>query len=135
MHDDDYYDEHGFFKDVRTRPRNICVPCKHACGILTSVQKLWWNPLKKVLPCFIQGMDCHAMEERVRSYLKQGWRSVATDGSGWDSTQFTQLAQAGANKFFKAIRKTLVRQMERLIEDFPGLIGYTAETLADKIER
>lgn len=42
----EFYDEFGFFLDTKTRPRNICVPCKHACGILTSVQKLWWKTIK-----------------------------------------------------------------------------------------
>jgi len=102
------------------------VPCKHACGILTSVQSLWWKPLKEILPVFIQGMSCHDIADRLREYVKDDWKSVALDGSSWDSTQFTCLAQAGPNKFFRAIRNSLVAQMSKLIDRYPQLIVYTA---------
>lgn len=99
-----YYDSEGHFLDTETRPRNICVPSANGCGILTAIQTGWWAPLKKIMPGYIQGMDCHAIRDRVAKYLKPHHKTMAADGSGWDSTQYTQLARAGTNKFFASIR-------------------------------
>lgn len=82
--------------------------------------------MKEILPVFIQGMSCHDIADRLREYVKDDWKSVALDGSSWDSTQFTCLAKAGPNKFFKAIRNTLVAQMSKLIDKYPQLVVYTA---------
>lgn len=36
--------------------------------------------------------------------MRPGYKTMSVDGSAWDSTQFTPLAIAGPNKFFKSIR-------------------------------
>lgn len=90
--------------DQETRPRNICVAPDCGCGILTAVQTEWWAPIKEILPGYIQGMDCHAIRDRLSEYMKNDYATMAADGSGWDSTQYSELAIAGPNKFFKAIR-------------------------------
>lgn len=58
---------------------------------------------------------------------------MAADGSGWDSTQYSELAIAGPNKFFKAIREQQIRMWTKTIDKFPDLIDYSAEEIVDKI--
>lgn len=47
------FDDNGFLTGKSDRPRNICVPSKTGCGLLTFIQSLLWDNVKKALPGFI----------------------------------------------------------------------------------
>lgn len=69
------------------RPRNIMVPSEALCGMLCALQTVFWKPLKKVLPSFIQGLTKKELKQMLKNKLGTGWKAVCIDGSAFDSTQ------------------------------------------------
>jgi len=81
----------SFLEGVKDRPRNIFVPCHRLQGLITPLQSLLWDPIKKIVPGFVQGLTKDQMTALFRHKVSTGHRSISLDGSAFDSTQLASL--------------------------------------------
>lgn len=82
-------DAKGFIQNVSERPRNICAPAASGCGLLTFIQSLLWDNIKKIIPGFIQGLTKDQMKDVFEKQIgkMKDPVSLSMDSSAFDSSQ------------------------------------------------
>lgn len=101
------------------------VPSEALCGMLCALQTVFWQPLKKVLPNFIQGLTKKQLKTLVKSKVRTGWKAICIDGSAFDSTQNSIMMQMIDTVFFKGIEKSMKRLLTTMKEKYSST--FTAE--------
>lgn len=100
------------------RPRNIFVPCDRLKGYATAIQSLLWDPIKKILPGFVQGLTKDQHTELFRSRVREDMVSISIDGSAFDSTQTEVIRRAVDHRLWSVILPHLERVIEISCERF-----------------
>jgi len=75
-----------FIHNVSERPRMIMNPASCGPGIMTCLSSIFYEPLRRLMPGFIQGYDHDGQLKLMKKHLKDGWDYLNIDGSAFDST-------------------------------------------------
>jgi hypothetical protein len=106
-------DAKGLTINQESRPRNICIPDELTCGYLTYLQSTLWEPIKKILPGFVQGYTKSGMMDLFRKKVRPDMMSISIDGSAFDSSQLAELMDLTDNRMWKVMRDSIESLLAR----------------------
>jgi len=112
-------DPEGYTVGESSRPRSIKVPDPGSFGLIQAIQSTLWSPLKKAFPEFIHSYTKKQFKQKLFDRIGSRHKSIALDGSSWDSCQWPRLQQT-ETIFLNEISDEIKQLLDYNLDSFYG---------------
>lgn len=112
------FDHMGALLYQKSRPRAIMAPTKKASGIMQAMQTEIFPLLREFFPGFIHAMNGKQIIDLVKKKIGRNWKAISTDGSAFDSSQFTAFMEMCDNRFWVKMRPYIRKIIQKNWEGF-----------------